>query len=107
MTSDCTCRQLEERDQLVSALQAHLASARNEVALKDETLARLESKLETTRQELSGTGERLAGAEGERDALAQQNQILSKQVRTERKTGTSGRFNVEWDMQFRVLSLLH
>ena len=61
------------------------------MALKDETLARLESKLEATRQELSGTGERLAGAEGERDALAQQNQItfLSPGQRGERLRATA------------------
>ncbi|XP_043228161.1 unconventional myosin-XVIIIa-like [Amphibalanus amphitrite] len=101
--------QLEERDQLISDLQAHLASARNEVALKDETLARLEGKLETTRQELSATGERLAGAEGERAALTQQNQILANQVRelqlrAEEASAVSRRLESEADQQMAQIT---
>lgn len=101
--------QVEERDQLVAALQGHLGSARNEVALKDETLARLETKLDATRQELGATIERLAGADGERAALKQQNQILTGQVselqqRADEAASVSRRLESEADQQMAQIT---
>ncbi|XP_037085958.1 serine/threonine-protein kinase mrck-1-like isoform X2 [Pollicipes pollicipes] len=101
--------ELEERAQLISDLQGHLASSRNEVALKDETLARLEAKLEAARRELADVGERLAQADGERAAFKKQNEMLQAEVaelgsRVEETTSVSQRLEREADQQMEQIT---
>lgn len=72
--------QLEENQLLISDLQKHLSSARDEITLKDCTLSRLEAKLAACRYQLIAMEAQQEQKSQKMAELEQENQELEEKV---------------------------